>query len=174
MKLLRTLSLLAAGAFVLAPVTSFAAEKKGTATAAAKDPAAKEAPDSARPIPYTGTVTKVDEAGKSFTLKGKAGRVITVTDATTITKDGQPSTLSAIKEGEEVHGSATKSGENWTAVKVMIGAKETAKKEGKAKGGATQPKGGTPAGGGGAAAPAGGDAGTAGGAMPAGGDAGKK
>ncbi len=123
-KFILSLSLLAALAFS-APTMTYAAPKKEKPAAAA---------DETRPIPYHGSVSAVDAGAKTFTIKGKQkDRVFTVTDKTTITKDGAAAEFAAITVGEEIRGQATKSGDNWEAVKVMLGAKE---KEGKAaKGG---------------------------------------
>lgn len=109
---------------VCAPVTALAAKKEKQAATAA-DAAGK-------PIPYHGKVASVDASAKTFTIKGKEkDRVFSVTDKTTIMKDGAAADLSAITQGEEVHGSATKSGDSWEAIKVIVGAKEkkTAKKD---------------------------------------------
>src|SRR5205085_1418746 len=79
-----------------------------------------------RPIPYNGKVVKVDASKKSFTLSGKSGRVMHVTDTTEFKKDGATATFAAVTVGEEVRGQATKTGDDWTVVSVTVGAKEKA------------------------------------------------
>jgi hypothetical protein len=99
-----------------APVTGFAAKKDKTAAAAE---------GSAKAVPYHGKIASVDAAAKTFTIKGKTkDRVFTITDKTTITKDGAAADISALVAGEEVTGQATKSGDNWDALKVYLGVKE--------------------------------------------------
>jgi hypothetical protein len=105
-------------AFALgAPVTSFAAKKDKTAAAADST--------TAKAVPYHGKVASVDAAAKTFTIKGKTkDRVFTITDKTTIMKDGAAADIAAVVAGEEVTGQATKSGDNWEALKVYVGGKE--------------------------------------------------
>ncbi len=118
-----TLGLVAAFA-VCAPMTGFAAKKE-------KAPAAEP---SERLIPYHGKVDSVDATAKTFTIKGKEkDRVFSVTDKTTIMKDGAAADLAALTAGEEVHGSAKKTGDNWEAVKVTVGAKAKGAKKEEAK-----------------------------------------
>jgi len=117
-KSILTLAVLAAFA-IGAPVSSFAKPKEKAAAAGEK--AATES----KPVPYHGKVASVDATAKTFTIKGKEkDRVFSITDKTTITKDGAAADISAITAGEEVRGQAIKSGDNWEAVKVMLGAKE--------------------------------------------------
>ena len=142
-----------------APLTALAAKKDPAATPVpAATPAATPAPKpaatpepakeaSAKPVPFHGKVTAVDAAAKTFSMKGKdKDRVFSVTDETAVIgKDGAASTLAAIPVGEEVRGSAMKSGENWTAKKVIIGAKEGSAKGKAAATPATPAKPGSPA-----------------------------
>jgi hypothetical protein len=123
-KSLLTLSLLAALAIGM-PSSGLAAPKK-------EKPATGEKTDAAattsKPIPYHGKVAAVDAAAKTFTIKGKQkDRVFAVTDKTVITKDGATADLATITAGEEVQGSATKTGDNWEALKVIVGAKAAGK-----------------------------------------------
>lgn len=133
-----TLSALA-GLLFATPAPSFAADKKpAEKKAAAETPAADAA---SKPIPFHGKVTAVDPAAKTFSIKGKEkDRVFHMTDKSSVVgKDGQPADLAAIPVGEEVRGSAVKTGDDWEARKVTIGAKDAgaAKPAKGAKGAAT-------------------------------------
>ncbi len=127
-KSLLTLGLVSAVALGL-PASTMAAPKKEKPAAGEKtDKADAGAATASKPIPYHGKVAAVDAAAKTFTIKGKQkDRVFAVTDKTVITKDGAPADLSALAAGEEVQGSATKTGDNWEALKVTVGAKAAAK-----------------------------------------------
>jgi hypothetical protein len=121
-KTILAVALLAALA-VGAPFNASAAPKKAAADAGETAP---------KPIPYHGKVASVDATAKTFTIKGKQkDRVFSLTDKTVITKDGAAADITAITAGEEVRGSATKSGDNWEALKVTIGAAEKAGKTAK-------------------------------------------
>jgi hypothetical protein len=130
---------LLAGLLLSAPAPSFAADKKP----ADKKPAAETpaADATSKPIPFHGKVTAVDPAAKTFSIKGKEkDRVFHMSDKSSVVgKDGQPADLAAIPVGEEVRGSAVKTGDDWEARKVTIGAKEgaAAKPAKGAKGAAT-------------------------------------
>jgi hypothetical protein len=85
-----------------APLNVSAKEKKSEASPAAS--ASPSAAASMKSIGFHGTVTSVDQNAKTFTLSGKSARVIKVTDKTTVTKDGNPATMSDITENEKVTG----------------------------------------------------------------------
>ena len=98
-----------------------AADPKG----AEKDKAGEKAGESARAVPFVGTVSSVDVSGRSFGLNGKAKeRLFKVNDKTEILMDGKPVGLSAMTVGAKVHGSAIKHEAEWEVKKVTIGAKE--------------------------------------------------
>ena len=104
------------------PVLTFAKDKETAAGATVAEKPAADA--SAKPVPYRGKVSSVDATAKTFTIKGKErDRVFSITDHTKITREGAAADLAAVAAGEEVRGQATKSGDNWEAVSVMIGAK---------------------------------------------------
>jgi hypothetical protein len=124
-RFLLTLSVLG-GLLFSAPAPSFAADKKPAEKKAAAETPATEA--TSKPIPFHGKVTAVDPAAKTFSIKGKEkDRVFHFTDKSSVVgKDGQPADLAAIPVGEEVRGSAVKTGDDWEARKVTIGAKDAA------------------------------------------------
>jgi len=91
-RMLLTLSVLTALACGLPTVSYAAPEKK-----------ADKSQKAAHPIPFTGKVTAVDAAAKTFSLKGKEkDRVFSVTDQTTISKDGAPGGRKSHRLGHEV------------------------------------------------------------------------
>jgi hypothetical protein len=95
-------------ALVCAPLVAFAAEKKSSspAASASASPAASPAKQSARPVPFHGMVSAVDQKAKTFTIAGKdKSRVFKVTDKTALTKAGQPAKMTDITENVEVSGS---------------------------------------------------------------------
>ncbi len=60
----------------------------------------------ARPLPFHGTISAVDQTAKTFTIAGKAtSRVFKISDRTVITKDGNPATMADIAANEPVRGS---------------------------------------------------------------------
>jgi len=76
------------------------------ATASAAASVGKQA---ARPIPFHGMVSAVDQNAKTFTIAGKkTSRVFKVTDKSTITKGRNAATMKDIVQNEEVSGSAWK------------------------------------------------------------------
>lgn len=117
------LSLLAA-TLLLGPASGFAEEKKSDKPAPKKSESAEAAK---KPAPFRGKVTALDATARTFTI-GK--RVFHVSEHTQISRDGNPATLSDIKIGEAVTGSARK-GENDQihAVSVYIGGKPQAPKK---------------------------------------------
>ena len=79
-------------------------------------------------------ISSVDQSAKTFTIAGKeTSRVFKVTDKTTVTKDGNPATMSDIAEKEEVRGSYWKGEDGSLEAKtVKLGAKpEKSKKKSK-------------------------------------------
>ena len=96
-----------------------AADPKGV------EKAEEKSGESAKALPFVGTVSSVDGSGRTFALNGKAKeRVFRVTDKTEIMMEGKPVTLSAMTVGAKVQGSAIKHETDWEAKKVTIGAKE--------------------------------------------------
>jgi hypothetical protein len=96
-------------------------------------PAAKTA---ARPLPFRGKVTAVDQSAKTFTVGGKQGsRTFKVTENTTMTKAGAAATMTDIVQNEQVRGTCLKQADGtFEAKAVKIGPKtEGEKKAGKAK-----------------------------------------
>ena len=86
-------------------------------------------------------ISAVDQSAKTFTIAGKeTSRVFKVTDKTTVTKDGNPATMSDIAEKEEVRGSYWKGEDGSLEAKtVKLGAKtekEKSKKKSKKEEGA--------------------------------------
>ncbi|MGE5208426.1 MAG: hypothetical protein ACM3KL_03750 [Alphaproteobacteria bacterium] len=63
----------------------------------------------ARLVPYHGMISAVDKNAKTVTIAGKRStRSFKITDATTITKDGEKISLGDIKQNDEVSGSYLK------------------------------------------------------------------
>lgn len=123
---------------VFTPLSISAKEKKSEASPApsASPEASAPATASTRALPFHGKISAVDQSAKTFTITGKEkSRVFKVTDKTTVTKDGNPATMSDIAENDEVRGSYWK-GEDGSleAKSVKLGAKteeEKAKKKSK-------------------------------------------
>jgi hypothetical protein len=86
-----------------APLSSWAKEKKPTSSSStAVSPTAK----SPRAVPYHGKISAVDQTAKTFSIPGKEkARVFTITDATVITKEGNPATMADVVVDEDVRGS---------------------------------------------------------------------
>ena len=71
------------------------------------NPTSSPAKHSARPIPFHGMISAVDQTAKTFTISGKEkSRTFKVTDKTTITKAGKIATMKDIVENQEVSGAA--------------------------------------------------------------------
>ena len=129
---------------VCAPLSVSAKGKKSEASPApsASPTASAAAAASSRALPFHGMISSVDQSAKTFTIAGKeTSRVFKVTDKTTVTKDGNPATMSDIAEKEEVRGSYWK-GEDGSleAKSVKLGAKtekEKSKKKSKKEEGAS-------------------------------------
>ena len=63
-------------------------------------------PNKARPIPFHGRISGVDQKAKTFTLVSKEHpRLFKITDKTTMTKAGKPATMKDVVANEEVRGS---------------------------------------------------------------------
>jgi hypothetical protein len=132
------------------PLSAGAAEKKAAGAppaASAEAPAAAEkaATNGATKVPYHGTISSVDSAAKSFTLKGRdKDRVFGVSENTKILRDGVAVELSALSPGDEVRGQVSKTGDKWEAVSVLTGEKtpaaKTKKQEIKSIEGKAEPK----------------------------------
>jgi hypothetical protein len=117
------------------PLSVSAKEKKVTASPApSAAPSESKAAASARALPFHGMISAVDQSAKSFTIKGKeASRVFNVTEKSTVTKDGNPATISDIAPNEEVRGSYWKNADGSLEAKtVKLGAK-TEKEKSKKK-----------------------------------------
>ena len=80
-------------------------------------------------------ISAVDQSAKTFTIAGKeTSRVFKVTDKTTVTKDGNPATMTDIAEKEEVRGSYWKGEDGSLEAKtVKLGAKTEKAKKGSKK-----------------------------------------
>jgi hypothetical protein len=120
------------------PLCASGAEKKSsspspTAVPAAKSMASPEAAKSgARPVPFHGMVSAVDQTAKTFTIAGKSSsRVFKVTDKTAVTKAGQPATMTDIPENVEVSGAYWKAADGSLEAKTV---KVGPMSKGKAKG----------------------------------------
>ena len=125
------------------PLGALGAEEKSnspspSATPAAKSMASSEAAKAgARPVPFHGMVSAMDQTAKTFTIAGKgSSRVFKVTDKTAVTKAGKPATMTDITENVEVSGSYWKAADGSLEAKtVKIGpmSKEKTKGEKAAK-----------------------------------------
>ena len=129
---------------VFAPLSVSAKGKKSEASPApsASPSASASATASTRALPFHGMISAVDQSAKTFTIAGKeTSRVFKVTDKTTVTKDGNPATMSDIAEKEEVRGSYWKGEDGSLEAKtVKLGAKtekEKSKKKSKKEEGAS-------------------------------------
>src|ERR1700676_727425 len=123
------------------PLSASAADKKSsspTPAPTAKPMTSSEAAKSgARPFPFHGMVSAVDQNAKTFSIAGKSSsRVFKVTDKTAVTKAGKPATMADITENVEVSGSYWKAADGSLeakAVKVGPMGKEKTKVEKAAK-----------------------------------------
>jgi hypothetical protein len=71
------------------------------------NPTSSPAKHSARPIPFHGMISAVDQTAKTFTISGKEkSRTFKITEKTTITKAGKSATMKDIAENQEVSGAA--------------------------------------------------------------------
>ena len=105
------------------PLSLSAAEKKKSASptpAQSASPGASPAKSSARPLPFHGMVSEVDQKAKTFTIAGKtATRVFKVTDKTAITKGASKATMNDIMQNEEVSGSYWKAADGSLEAKMV-------------------------------------------------------
>jgi len=125
------------------PLGALGAEEKSNSPSPSAAPAAKSmasseaAKSSARPIPFHGMVSAVDQTAKTFTIAGKgSSRVFKVSDKTAVTKAGKPATMTDITENVEVSGAYWKAADGSLEAKmVKVGpmGKEKAKGEKAAK-----------------------------------------
>jgi len=115
-----------------------------TSTSPAASPEATASPaaqQTARPLPFHGKVSAVDQSAKTFTVGGKqASRVFKITDGTVITKAGAPATMAELVADERVRGAYIKLPDGtFEAKTVTIGPKTEGEKKGrKSKKGATE------------------------------------
>ena len=118
------LSLLAAVgcALTLAPVQSFAQEKKNVQPAEKSGEGdAKKAPNPNRALPFRGKVDAVDQKAKTVTV---GTRVFHVTTETKIQKDGKAATLADVVVGEAIRGSLRQAEDGkLTALSMSLGPK---------------------------------------------------
>jgi hypothetical protein len=91
--------------------------------------AASPAKQSARPIPFHGMVSAVDQKAKTFTIRGKEkARAFKATDKTAMTKGANAATMKDIVENEEVSGSYWKNADGSLEAKtVKLGPMTSAK-----------------------------------------------
>jgi hypothetical protein len=125
--------LLASGA-AIAPMASRAAEpaKDKQETKDSKDAKdSKDSKDAAGPARFYGTITKLDEKAKTFTIDEQT---YAITGETKMTKDDKDATLKDAVVGEPARGTYTKSSEGKLSVtKVRFGKKAGGKAGGKKK-----------------------------------------
>ncbi len=73
-----------------------------------------------RLVPYHGMISAVDKNTKTFAIAGKRDtRNFKITDATTITKDGETISIDDIKQNDEVSGSYLKTGDGTLEVRTV-------------------------------------------------------
>jgi hypothetical protein len=124
-------------ALAVAPMGLSAAGKK-KAAAASPTPAESASPamaaSPARPIPFHGMVSEVNQVEKTFSIAGKKTRVFKVTDKTVITKNGAPAMMTDLAANEKVTGSYWKAADGSLEAKtVKIGGPEGENKATKSK-----------------------------------------
>lgn len=106
-------------ALALAPASLSAADKKKSASPA-ESPAASPAKSTARPLPFHGMVSSVDQKAKTFTIAGKkAPHVFKITDKTAITKGANAATMNDIVQNIEVSGSYWKAADGSLEAKMI-------------------------------------------------------
>jgi hypothetical protein len=121
-------------ALVVAPMELSAAGKKKAAAGVSPTPAESASPamaaSSARPIPFRGMISEVDQSGKTFSIAGKKTRVFKVTDKTVITKNGASAIMTDLAANEKVTGSYWKAADGSLEAKtVKIGGLESGEKK---------------------------------------------
>jgi hypothetical protein len=115
-----------------AQLTPATTASPATSPQATESPAAK----AARPLPFRGKITAVDQTLKTFTVG--TNQTFKVTDSTTIMKAGAPATMADIVENEHARGTYLKQADGTLEAKtVRIGPKAAGEKNArKAKKGA--------------------------------------
>jgi hypothetical protein len=118
----KTRSVAAAGAVIFVFALTLAAQTR-------TNPTSSPAMHSARPIPFHGMISAVDQTAKTFTISGKEkSRTFKVTVKTTITKAGKSATMKDIAENQEVSGAAWQNPDGTLEAKlVKLGPMEKAK-----------------------------------------------
>jgi hypothetical protein len=83
----------------------------------------------ARPLPFHGMVSAVDQKARTFTISGKEkSRLFKVTDKSAITRAGKTATMKDIVENQEISGSAWQNADGTLEAKmVKLGPMEKAK-----------------------------------------------
>src|SRR6266480_2636184 len=86
----------------------------------ATSPAGSAAKQSARPVPFHGMISAVDQSAKTFTIAGKKqSRVFRITDKTSITEGGNTASMKDITENEEASGSYWKNADGTLEAKTV-------------------------------------------------------
>ena len=86
----------------------------------ATSPAGSVAKQSARPVPFHGMISAVDQSAKTFTIAGKKqSRVFKITDKTSITEGGNIASMKDITENEEASGSYWKNADGTLEAKTV-------------------------------------------------------
>lgn len=123
-----------------APLTASAKARKSASPspAASASPAAiatTASPAKKRALPFRGMISAVDQSARTFTINGKGtSRVFKITDATKITKDGNPGTMADLAEKQEIRGSYWKKADGSLEAKsVKLGARTEKEKKSKRK-----------------------------------------
>jgi hypothetical protein len=100
-----------------------------TTPSPATSPSPAATKPAARPVPFRGKVTAVDQTAKTFTI-GK--QTFKVTDTTTITKGDNPATMADIVVDEPARGTSVKQADGTLEAKtVKIGPKAPGEKKGR-------------------------------------------
>ena len=120
-------------ALAIGPASLSAAGKKkepSASPAMAMSPSTSATAPAARPVPFHGKVSEVDQTAKTFTIGAKnKSRVFKVTDRSVITKGTGTGTMSDIMQNEQVSGSYWKMPDGSMEIKmVKVGAMGTAEK----------------------------------------------
>jgi hypothetical protein len=112
-----------------AQTTSKKSSSASASPSATASPEASAAKQTARPFPFHGMVSAVDQKAKTFAIAGKEkSRVFKVTAKTTVTKGGNAATMKDIAENEEISGSYWKNPDGTLEAKnVKLGPMEKAK-----------------------------------------------
>jgi hypothetical protein len=102
---------------VNAQLTPATTASPATSPQPAASPAAKPA---ARPLPFRGKISAVDQSAKTFTIAGKKGSLVfKVTETTTITKGGNPATVTDIVQDEQARGAYLKQADGTLEAKTV-------------------------------------------------------